>query len=483
MNYLKKNLQVFLLAIILFAGIIIRLQNFYLPPIDAHPMRQTDTECIAYNFAYTDGNILHPKACLIRPIINKEGYFFLEFPLYQYILGTLYTIFGNGIVVARLFNLALYLIACISLHIFVKKTIGERIALISLFLFSFAPGSIFFIGHAIHPDIFATTTLLISLSLYAYYIDKKKRFLFIYSALFLSISVATRPFGLLVLPGYLYLLWTHKSKVWEYLTLIAGSGLIFAFWKLWQLRFPHEYFAWENWVLLGKEQLLSFDILVRRLIVRNVIGEVMGKIISILALFGTISVVFKRHNMILFSLLWLLGVPLYWFFVPNGNIVHQYYANVYIIPVVILASFGIDFIVSRLSHVYMRFSMLLLIFILVAYNGYRTSSYYFNDIDSSNYIMIAREIEKYIPSDAKIIYPATLNSVPLSLAHRQGWVIGGSGIDVDPNADAILQMRQYGAEYVVLGYKNVDINPLEVAKIKKNSDLVVANKWVTIYKL
>ena len=66
------------LIIIVFFGLVFRFRNFLMLPIDAHAMRQTDTECVAYFLAKGEASMLYPKSCLIRPVDNFEGYFFFE---------------------------------------------------------------------------------------------------------------------------------------------------------------------------------------------------------------------------------------------------------------------------------------------------------------------------------------------------------------------------------------------------------------------
>ena len=66
------------LVIVLGAGL--RLKNFSVPPVDGHQMRQTDTECVAYFLYSGKANFFRPKSCLMRPVSNTKGYFFLEMP-------------------------------------------------------------------------------------------------------------------------------------------------------------------------------------------------------------------------------------------------------------------------------------------------------------------------------------------------------------------------------------------------------------------
>lgn len=482
MNFFNKYFQIFILIAILFAGILIRLQNFSLPPIDAHPMRQTDTECVAFNFANKDSNILRPQACLIRPQTNKDGFFFLEFPLYQYGLAGLYTMFGSAIEVARVYNLGLYLIATISLFYFVKKLMGDKEALLASFLFSFAPGSIFFVGHAIHPDVFALTTLLVSLALCTYYFHNKRTVWFLLSLLLLSASVATRPFILLVLPAYLYLLYIKKSKLWQFLMLIITSPLLYTLWRLYQLQFIEANHDWENWIMQGREILLTYQGIISQLIVKNVVGEIVGKINFLFSLIGFTTILTKRTTGLKISLLWLIGVPFYWLLIPYGNLTHQYYANVFLIPIIILSAIGMKYCLSTIKNKHLNLFFLMGVVILVTYNGVRISSYYFNDKESDAHLNIASDINRLIPEGEKIVYLASLNSVPLSLSHHQGWVLGAAPVDVSGTAEAVINMKGFGAKYAVAGHGNTDLNHLELELLRKQTTIFTKTKWVTIYK-
>ena len=115
-NYLKKNGWWLVLVLILVFGVVVRMKNFNVLPIDAHPMRQTDTECVAY-FLYTGKTtFLYPKSCLIRPVSNTNGYFFLEMPFYQWLISNSYKLFGYYPFAARLVNLVLYLVGSLALY-------------------------------------------------------------------------------------------------------------------------------------------------------------------------------------------------------------------------------------------------------------------------------------------------------------------------------------------------------------------------------
>lgn len=480
------RIQYTLLAIILVIGVLLRLQNFSLLPIDGHPMRQTDTESVAYNLAFRSFNVLEPQNSLIRPQTNKDAYFFLEFPAYQSLIAFFYKVFGWHIEVAHLVNIGLYLIGAFSFFYFVKQYLKRfSIAFFAVVFFSFAPGSIFFIGHAIHPDVYATAMLLASFALYMF-AKQKKHVIFIFlSLLTLSLSVATRPFIIIVMPAYLYLLLMTKAAYWEYPAYILASPAIYGLWRWWQTKYPMADHSWENWILFGKEQLRSFEVVFNHLVKKNIVGEVVGKSITLFAAMGTVLIVVIREKRMLFPLIWLLGVPVYVYFAPAGNIYHQYYANIYLTPILLLAAYGVG-VLYEFLHKKNRnaaYFVAVIIILFTAYNGYRTSRYYFEDIIPVSHVKIAEEVNEQLPLDAKVVYLGTLNSIPFSLYHRKGWMVGAGPVDVDKNADAVISMKQYGAEYVVEGVDNTDLTDDELKKIQDRLPLFYESKWVRIYKI
>jgi hypothetical protein len=253
---------------------------------------------------------------------------------------------------------------------------------------------------------------------------------------------------------------------------------------LWQLRFKSADASWENWILGGRDGLFTYSVFTDRLIFKNVVGEVMGKVTSFFAGLGLFAYLLKRNKALLFVLVWLLFVPLYWLIVPNGNIIHQYYADVYIIPVVMLAGYGLSYLLSLIwsKNKLAGLGLALLAILLTLYNGYRTSHYYFIDKISSDQQEIANEINKALPQSAKLVYLARDNPMPFSLYHRSGWVLGYYPLDVDPTAESVLSMQLHGAEYIVSGRGNMDLPQKELDILVKSTDLVYSSEQIRVYK-
>jgi len=470
---MRKKVLWILLVLVL--GVALRLRNFWELPIDAHPMRQTDTECVAYFLAKGESSFFLPKACLIRPVTNKEGLFFLEAPFYEGLLALSYKVGNFSILGPRVVNLFLYVVATVSLIVFVEKLLGWKLAIVSGLLFSLTPSSIFFLGHAIHPDVLAVAAMMLGLAI----LVKIKSFgtdvppspsqgtinivMLIIGGVLLGVAVATRPFALIVLPVYFWILWKSKSKWWNYgLILILGVGF-YGLWKWWSIRIGLNA-DWENWVLEGREKLFDLGYL-KNFLYKNVVGEIIGKAIFALFLLGSIVAVFKKEKRLIPIVGWMAIIPVYWLMVPNGNMTHQYYGDVYIVPIVIVAALGLGFVLEK-----SRLLALILVG-LVIFNGYRTSDYLFSDKVYPEKIVYAKEIEENIPEGSKVIYMVKSDSVPLSLAHRQGWMLGEWPTDVSPTIWAFMEMRHMGFDYIVEPKGSMDMKREDVVVIEENYPL------------
>lgn len=472
---LKRNFNWLLLSLTLLVGLIIRLKDFNELPIDAHPMRQTDTECVAYFMYIGKSNFLNPKSCLMRPVSNIDGYFFLEMPFYETIIALSYKIFGPFFWAARLVNLFLYLIGSLALFGFMSKWWDKKIGLFSVLIFSFVPGSIFFVGHAIHPDAMAVSFILISLFFGWKFKEKSNLSFLILAGLFLGVSVATRPFGLICLPLLGYFLYLRKSNWRDYLILLFLSVGFYSWWW-WRTKNLGIDMSWENWVLAGREKLFDLGIL-KNLIWKNVLGETMGKTTAFLAAIGFLLGVYKKDKRFIPLILWIIGVIVYWVIAPDGNLTHQYYADVYIPLFVILAAIGWNGIWNKNKI------LALIIIPVLIYNGIRTSSYHFQrQIESDMDVKISEEIKREIGEDKKIIYLNKGNSVPLSLAHRQGWMLGEWPVDVAVHIWAFMEMRNYKFDYIVEPKSKDDISGNDWDIIKLNYPFVKETETIRIYE-
>ena len=167
----------------------------------------------------------------------------------------------------------------------------------------------------------------------------------------------------------------------------------------------------------------------------------------------------------------------YWLIAPNGNLTHQYYADVYIPLVVVLAAIGLNFIFEKNKI------LGILILPILIWNGIKVSSYFFMPyIEADKDIKIAQEIKEEIGEDKKIIYLNRVNSVPLSLSHRQGWILGEWPTDVAGHIWAFMEMRNFEFDYIVEPKHKTDLKVEDWEIIKQNYPLVKEGKNINIFE-
>ena len=73
---------------------------FTLDFIGVHSWRQTQTQTVILNFANQDFSILNPH---INDLTNNNGLYRMEFPLMQWLIALFYKVFGNHLLITRVF--------------------------------------------------------------------------------------------------------------------------------------------------------------------------------------------------------------------------------------------------------------------------------------------------------------------------------------------------------------------------------------------
>ncbi len=135
-------------------------------------------------------------------IIGREAFF--RAPLYIYILGGLYALFGNSILMARIFGhlcglLSVYITGRIALKIF-----GKKAAIIAALIHSIYPIAIYFESELLVDGLF---TLLLELSILIFLkaLETEKPRWYILTGLVIGLAAITKPTILALVP--LYALW------------------------------------------------------------------------------------------------------------------------------------------------------------------------------------------------------------------------------------------------------------------------------------
>jgi len=147
---------------------------------------------------------------------------FFRGPLYIYILGCIYSIFGHSLLAARIFGLIVGLISLFITYKIADRLFGNKTALIAGLIHALYPVVIFFESELLAVGLF---TLLFELSILTLFLalEKKRYKYFIFTGLTIGLAAITRPVILGLLPIYLIVPFIFKIDLAKN---IIGSATI-----------------------------------------------------------------------------------------------------------------------------------------------------------------------------------------------------------------------------------------------------------------
>jgi hypothetical protein len=180
-------------------------------------------------------------------------------------------------------------------------------------------------------------------------------------------------------------------------------------------------------------------------------------------------------------LVYILGIPLYWYIAPAGNIAHQYYAHVFTFPFILLAALGLEQLYEKSKTRKLFLVLFLLLIGGLIYNGYRTSRYFYVSRTSNEEWQMTAQISAMVPQGSKVIYLGQ-SSLPFSLAFRQGWNIARPPADLHRNAESITAAFA-NAQYLILPHYDGTFPPEETAKLVDKLQVISESEWGIIYKI
>ena len=170
-NILSKSIVQYFLLTILLCVIATYYDYFSLMcsiPTGTHIWRQTDSASFAWTYWQNGLDFFHPQ------IMNRaygNGYAVSEFPIVQYFIAILYSIFGFHWFLSKAVYLLLYLGGIYAIFYITSTFVKDKFwSFFLAILFFAAPGLVFY-GNSCIPDVPA---LLFSLIGVAFYLKKKK---------------------------------------------------------------------------------------------------------------------------------------------------------------------------------------------------------------------------------------------------------------------------------------------------------------------
>jgi hypothetical protein len=161
----RRQLWALAVAVVLLAGLLLRLRGIHSPLLDHPGWRQGDTAAIARNFATLDFNPFHPQTDYDGPPPN---YVELELQIVPFLAATLYKIFGIHEVFGRLITMT-FSLATVALLAFFGRYVfrdgrGDVAGIAAAALYAVYPGSVYY-GRTFMPD--TTMVFFLTAALFA----------------------------------------------------------------------------------------------------------------------------------------------------------------------------------------------------------------------------------------------------------------------------------------------------------------------------
>ena len=470
-----KKVEIFLLLIILFVGLLLRLYKIERPIGDWHSWRQADTASVARNFIKEGFNPFIPKyddmSKQANGLDNPQRYRFVEFPILNIIIAGVWSITGINETYARMVTVFITLGSILLLYFLVRSFSGKMTAFLSGFFFATIPYNVFYSSTILPAPLMIFGILGLYLSFVMWLKSEKWVFLAI-SILFANLAILSWPIALFFLLPIVYLSYEKYGlnlfknfKLWIFAFLSIAP---FIAWRIWILNFPE---GIPNLQFLLNQNNIRF----KGAFFRWLVAERMGKLILtvggfVLFVIGLLAKPTKKENH--FYLVWLASLILYFVIFASGNVRHDYYQ----IPIIPIASIFMAIGTIKLfnlpsehfSKILGPSVALILIIFMYAFGFYEVRGYWW--INRPEIVKAGMAADKILPKDATVITPYGGDAAFLYQTNRHGY----------PVVDRSLQeFIKNGTKYLV----SVDIKDEGIQKLAKNCKLLASENDYLILEL
>lgn len=445
-----KRLDLFIFALILATGILLRLYKFENPITDWHSWRQVDTSAVSRNFVKNGFDILHPKfhdlSNVPSGLDNPKGYRFVEFPLLNIAQAGLYVLFNTFTLEqwGRLVIIFSSVFTSIFIYLLVKKYADVTTALFSSFFYAVLPFNVYY-GRAILPDQAMVSVVMGGI----YFFDKwiqsfdinelqKLKLLsrskitlkhlpfFVLSIIFTAAALLIKPYALFFTLPMIYLAWRKLGlkmvinlQLWFFLFSVL---LPLVLWRLWIAQYP-EGIPVSDWLFnkgnirfKGAFFYWIFADRIGRLILGNwgVALLVMGILVN------SAKNYFKKNGFIFY--VFLISSLLYITVIAGGNVQHDYYQILIVPTIAMFLGIGAKALVFP-NHDFVNPVLSKTIFILVVLFMLGFSWYFVRDYYNLNQsiVIAGKEADRVLPGNAKVIAPMEGDTTFLYYINRSGW--------------------------------------------------------------
>jgi hypothetical protein len=481
---MKRNYRNAILLAIALISLAMHFKHFSKELVSIHVWRQTQTQSTIINFYEGDMNIFSPVR---NERGSGDGIYRMEFPLMQWLVACTYKIFGNHLIITRIWMFVIGLFSIAGIYKLLSALFkNDPLALIGAWAFNFSPSFFYYTINPL-PDNLALCCAIWGLALFFIWVRSMKLSSLLFSGLFLCIGALCK------LPFILYFMVPFTWMAMEWFNKGISRSLVIK--KLLFSLFlvpPLVWYAivvpkWDTKGIItglsGNEVPWATVLEYLRFNVISTLPELLlnyGSLLFFLAGFWFLARN-KAFKNAAFPLLAVLGLSVIGYFLYEVNMianVHDYYLFPFLPLLFMLVSYG-AYNMLKQPNKFVRYLaiMLLLILPLTAYLRMQVRW----DVDSPGFnkdlLTYKQELRNAVPKDALCVVGSDESHyIYFYYVDKKGW-----GFDQDKlDAVALRKMIGEGAGYLYSDSRTVDGN----AAIASCLDHLILEKGsVRVYKL
>lgn len=481
---MNEKIRNIILVSIVLISIVMHFNHFTKDLMSTHVWRQTQTQSTINNFYEEDINIFNPRR---NDRGDSDGIFRMEFPIMQWLVAIQYKIFGNHLIITRLFMFLIGLLSVLGIYKLLNALFHNTIlSVLGAWAFNFSPSFYYYTINPL-PDNFALCCSVWGLALFFYWYNKKKTIYLIFCSMLLSLGALSKlPFIIYYIVPAVYfidLFIKHGFKRnYSMDALISMSFSIFPI--IWYLKvIPH----WHGNVIV--KGMLENNESVTKLLdyyQHNLISTLpellvgYGSLIFFLAGFFFL-IKNKAYKNLKFLLLLSLSILALLFYLFEANAIaniHDYYLFPFYPLLFILVAYGaFNLYDSGIS--FNRYLTYMLIVVIPIACYFRMHDRWNPDSPGFNRDLLLHktELQNAVPKDALVVAGNDISQfIFFYYIDKKGWSFQNDNL----TPEKLKSMIEKGAEYLYTDSKEI-INNVDI--VRYLDELILEKGSIKVYAL
>jgi hypothetical protein len=477
---LKRGIFILIICV----STIMHFKHFSKDLMSVHVWRQTQTQTNIINFYEEDMNIFNPRR---NERGNEDGIFRMEFPIMQWMVACLYKVFGNHLIISRIFMFVIGLLSTFGLYKLLYFLFNNiTIASIGAWAITFSPGFFYYTINPL-PDNFALCCSIWGLAFFFRWYQNKRDLSLILSGVFFALGALSKlPFIIFFsVPAFYFIDYYIKNGLrWSTLSKSA-KNLAFAI-------LPVTWYALvvPNWGgnviirgMLNNEESIKqiLDYFMHHLI--SALPELHLNYASVPFFIAGFYFLFKNkaHKGLKFRLLLTLSISVLFYFVFEINAitkVHDYYLFPFYPLLFILVAYGGYYLLDANQRI-IKYLAVVCLLVLPFTCHLRMQSRW--DLDRAGFNkdlhVYKQELRDAVPKDALVVVGNDISHhIFFYYIDKKGWCFH----DDDLKAEQLKTMIEQGAEYLYTDSEKLLSNN---TILNMTDGLISENGSIRIYRL